>query len=304
MTGTDPDLEAELDALYGLEPDGFVGARDDLVRRLRSVGRKDDAASVKRLRRPTVAAWALNQLSRRRGEDVQRLIRQGDDLRRVQEELLAGRGRDRLRAATNARRATLDELADAALALLGGTGRGGAEAHRDDVLASLEAASLEPDAGAALLQGRLATGMAPTAGFDLLADTSPASSEGQDVGAATEPGTRPAADSAATDAAAHEARLAEARQVAAGARELARCRRTEASEVAETAARARRLAREADQEVERLARELENARRSAVRAASAADDAESRLADAERVAAKAERQAATAEASLARLEGG
>ena len=303
MTGTDTDLEAEVDVLYEREPDAFVAARDDLVRRLRSAGRRDDAASVKRLRRPTVAAWALNQLSRRRREDVQRLIRHGDELRRVQEELLVGRGRDQLRAATSARRATLDELADATLTLLSEGGRTGVEAHRDDVLSSLEAASLEPEAGAALLQGRLTTGLTPTAGFDLLGAPSGAASGRQDVTAAPEPGTRPGAGSAATDAAAHQARLAEARQVAADARDLAERRRTEAGEVAETAARARRLAREAEQEVERLARELESARRTAARAASAADDAESRLADAERVADKAERQAAAAEASLARLEG-
>lgn len=303
MTGTVADLEAELDALYGREPDAFVAARDDLVRRLRAAGRRDDVASVKRLRRPTVAAWALNQLSRRRKEEVQRLIQHGEELRRVQEELLAGRGRDQLRGATSARRAALDELADATLALLSEGGRTGAEAHRDDVLSTLEAASLEPEAGAAMLQGRLATGLAPTAGFDLLGAPPGAASGRQDVRAAPEPGTRPSAESAAVDAAAHEARLAEARQVAADARDLAERRRTEAGEVAETAARARRLAREADREVERLARELEHARRAAARAASALDDAESRLADAERVADKAERQAAAAEASLDRLEG-
>jgi len=304
VTGPDPDLEAELDALYGREPDAFVAARDDLVRRLRSAGRKEDAASVKRLRRPTVAAWALNQLSRGHGDAVARLIRQGDDLRRVQEELLAGRGRDHLRTATTARRATLDELADVALGLLSGMGRTGVEAHRDDVLATLEAASLETDAGADLLQGRLAAGLAPTAGFDLLGGSSRVPPESQAVAAVTEPETRPSTRSPATDAVARQARLAEARQVAADARELARRRRTDAAEVAGTAALARRVAHDTDEEVEQLTRDLEKAHRTAARAASAADDAASRVVDAERAAARAETQAATAEASLARLEGG
>jgi len=240
------------------------------------------------------------------GEDLYGLrpYEVGDDLRRVQEELLAGRGRDHLRTATTARRATLDELADVALGLLSGMGRTGVEAHRDDVLATLEAASLETDAGASLLQGRLAAGLAPTAGFDLLGGSSRVPPESQAVAAVTEPETRPSTRSPATDAVARQARLAEARQVAADARELARRRRTEAAEVAGTAALARRVAHDTDEEVEQLTRDLEKAHRTAARAASAADDAASRIVDAERAAARAETQAATAEASLARLEGG
>lgn len=99
---------------------------------------------------------ALNQLARRRPDDVRGLIGRGEELRRVQDEVLGGGGRDRLGVAARARRSAVDDLIDAALRFMAEEGRGGAEAHRDEVRATLEAASLEAAAGAALLQGRLA----------------------------------------------------------------------------------------------------------------------------------------------------
>ncbi|MDP8988077.1 MAG: hypothetical protein M3N11_06985, partial [Actinomycetota bacterium] len=53
-----------LDQLYELEPRHFVAARDRLVRELRAAGERQAAAAVKGLRRPTVVAWALNQVAR------------------------------------------------------------------------------------------------------------------------------------------------------------------------------------------------------------------------------------------------
>ena len=298
---TGPDLEAELESLYEVAPDRFVAARDDLVRRLRAAKRREDAAAVKGLRRPTVAAWALNQLPRTRGDDVRRLIEEGDEVRRVQQELLAGGDRNRLRDATTARRATRDALVDAALAALAGHPRTSPEAHRDDVLDTLEAASLDPDAGATLLRGRLDSALAPSSGFDLLAGPSGPPADGPVAEAATrQPEAGPAS---AVETTAHRARLEEARQVAADARALADQRRAEVGAAEEAAAGARRAAREAAEEVERLAAELERARRSAGRAASAAQDAAARVADAERVAVRSEAQAVTAEAALARLAG-
>ena len=46
-------------ALYALSPAKFVAARDALARQLGAEG-KPDAARVKALRRPTIAAWLLN----------------------------------------------------------------------------------------------------------------------------------------------------------------------------------------------------------------------------------------------------
>lgn len=293
---TELDLDAGVDELYATAPSGFVAARDDLARRLRVAGRREDAAAVKRLRRPTVAAWALNQLRRRRGDDVRRLVQHGHELRGLQHELLAGGGHDRLRDATRIRRAALDALADVALETLREHGTVGAEAHRDEVLATLEAASLEPEAGAALMAGRLTTGLAPSPGFGLLDGSSPDASA---PAPPSEPDVRH--DERDDDDGARAARLAEAREVAADARVLAEQRRAEAVIEAEAVAAARRGAAAAADEVARLTRSLDRARRSATEAASEAQRAVDRLARAERAAAAADAQAA---AALARLDAG
>ena len=52
------------DDLYGLPLDAFVPERDALAKRLRAEGRRDEAAEVKALRKPSVAAWAVNQAVR------------------------------------------------------------------------------------------------------------------------------------------------------------------------------------------------------------------------------------------------
>ena len=58
------DLDDEVDALYGLPLDAFVPERDALAKRLRADKRREEADAVKALRKPSVAAWAANQVLR------------------------------------------------------------------------------------------------------------------------------------------------------------------------------------------------------------------------------------------------
>ena len=59
----------DVDELYGLPLDEFVPARNALARELKGAGEPAEAAEVAALRKPSVAAWAVNQLVRtqRRG---------------------------------------------------------------------------------------------------------------------------------------------------------------------------------------------------------------------------------------------
>ena len=50
-------IESEIDRLYQLAPDEFTAARNALAK---SAG--PDAAAVKRLTKPPIAAWAVNQV--------------------------------------------------------------------------------------------------------------------------------------------------------------------------------------------------------------------------------------------------
>jgi hypothetical protein len=53
--------DQQLDALYREHPERFVAGRDQLVKDLRAAGDREEADRVKKLRRPTVAAWLLNR---------------------------------------------------------------------------------------------------------------------------------------------------------------------------------------------------------------------------------------------------
>lgn len=66
--------------LYGLPLDEFTQARDELASHLKSEGEGDQASRVKKLKKPSVAAWALNQLARRHPDLIEELLRLRDEL--------------------------------------------------------------------------------------------------------------------------------------------------------------------------------------------------------------------------------
>ena len=84
------DLEKQIDRLYAVPPGEFVGRREELARSLRSEGKRESADEVKKLRKPTVAAWAVNQLVRREKMRVRGLFTAGERLRRAHEKLMEG----------------------------------------------------------------------------------------------------------------------------------------------------------------------------------------------------------------------
>jgi hypothetical protein len=85
-------VDEEIDRLYGLPLEEFVPERDALAKRLRAEKRRDEADAVKALRKPSVAAWAVNQALRSNPAEQRALLKAGDALRRAQEKLVAGRG--------------------------------------------------------------------------------------------------------------------------------------------------------------------------------------------------------------------
>ncbi len=155
------DVDPETDALFDLAADAFVAARDALAKARRAAGDRASAASVKQLRRPTLSAWALNQLARRHPDDVRTLVDQGTALAAAQDQALAGATVD-LREPGRARMETLRRLTRAAEAELAGQGSTG---HRDEVVATLTAASVDQASAALLLQGRLSEPLAAPSGF-------------------------------------------------------------------------------------------------------------------------------------------
>ena len=76
-----PDLERELDDLFGLPAGEFTAARNDLAKRLKAAGETEQAENVRGLAKPTVPAWAVNQLARAEKSKVRRLLEAGEKMR-------------------------------------------------------------------------------------------------------------------------------------------------------------------------------------------------------------------------------
>ncbi|HEX9969554.1 MAG TPA: hypothetical protein VGB03_05390, partial [Acidimicrobiales bacterium] len=163
------DVDTEVDALYAADPEGFTVARDSLAKRLRAAGRNGEAAEVKALRRPTVAAWAVNHIARKRARDVTRLRELGSELRRAQGRALRRRTDDDtanvLRDLGARRRALVAELADAALAVLASRDGAAPDSHRADIVATFDAVVADDDSAEQVAAARLARPLEAPVGF-------------------------------------------------------------------------------------------------------------------------------------------
>lgn len=256
--------EERIDELFALPADAFTKARDELARTLRAAGDRDGAAQVKALRRPTLAAWALNQLARRDAEGLRRLRECGERLATEQQRVMSGQPND-LRAAQAERRMLTDELVRHVLTALEEAGAA-ADPHADAVRGALDAVALDAESGQAVLAGRLAAPPSPPAGFGALMAVAPAPTDDPAPAPPQDPAPPPPPDD-------RQQRLADSRARLLSARDHARSTREESDDAT---ARARRAA----DEVARLERELSEARErrraaqaDAQAAANRADDA-------------------------------
>jgi hypothetical protein len=179
-----PDLDQELDRLYGLAPEEFTSARNDLSARLRKAGQAEAAEQVRALRKPSVSVWAVNQLARRHPDEVAQLVSAGEQLRRAQAEAFrAGRGGETVREATAAERAAVRTLTRRAQSLLQEEGRSATHAALERIASTLRSAAVEPDAAPLLAAGRLA-GEVGSTGFATAAELAPRAPKKRTTGAA------------------------------------------------------------------------------------------------------------------------
>jgi hypothetical protein len=148
-------VQRAADELYGLPFPEFTKARDEHARRLRKEGLRDEAQAVKALRKPTVAAWALNQLARRRPDEVGQLLTIGRRLREAQDALLAGGDRSTLQHAFAEERELVSELTSDATAIAGEAGGPVGESLGERIRSTLHAAALDEQTAASLAAGRL-----------------------------------------------------------------------------------------------------------------------------------------------------
>jgi len=164
MSAAVRDLEGALDELYAAAPDEFVLVRSRVERELKAAGEAEAAKEVHRRRRPHLAAWATNQLVRRNADDLAGLLDVTARVAQAQHGAVRGGGGDDLRELTRERNEIIDRLTSEGVQLL----RGHApkpDTYRDNIAATLDAASLDPARSDDLRTGRLTHPLAPPAGF-------------------------------------------------------------------------------------------------------------------------------------------
>jgi hypothetical protein len=142
--------------LYGLPLERFTEERNTQAKMLRRERRRDEAAEVTKLRKPSVAAWAVNQLVRTQRREMEVLFDAGDALQKAQADLVAGQADPgTLRKAVDAERAAVDELTEKARGLLSIEGDELKASTLKRVSETLHAAALDKDARARVQDGCL-----------------------------------------------------------------------------------------------------------------------------------------------------
>ena len=132
------------DDLYGLPLPQFIPERTALVKALRNDKRRDEATAVAAMRKPSVAAWAVNQLVRTQSASLRALFKAGDDLAKAQSHAASGKpAADELRAATHSQRDAIGELLEAAQGLLSSDGHPLTASTLERVSETLRAASID-----------------------------------------------------------------------------------------------------------------------------------------------------------------
>lgn len=262
--------------LYTVAPEEFIGARNELVRRLRAEKQRDEAAAVAKLRKPSATAWALNQVARSQPALIEDALAAGAQLRKATDAAVGGDAAG-LRKAASAERAASDSVVDAAVGVLG------KQASRPQLASTLRAAVLDEAVADELRRGVL-TGDHDAPGFGF----------GFGLGEDVEVAAAPAATKAAKRAPAATKPAAKKRAAAAAPKED----RASAKARADAERRARQEAdAKAREERRRLAELRADVKRLEKRADRLARDAERAEEEARRVRAEADAAASEAEAA-------
>jgi hypothetical protein len=154
MTGKDDtalDIGSARSQLYGVAPAEFVTARSALVKQAKAAGDAGLAREIQAMRKPTAAAWLVNQLARQRRDELAELL----DLGREMREDMGGLDADGLRDLTRRRH----RLVSAMVALVRELAAANGQRLGDDVSravqTTLEATLSDAESAEAVREGNL-----------------------------------------------------------------------------------------------------------------------------------------------------
>ncbi len=288
-------LDAEIDRLYQLPLDEFTAARNALAK---TAG--GDAADVRALVKPPIAAWAVNQLHWKDRDVWDALIAAAENVRRAHKAVLAGRAGD-VRAANKVHEDAIETAVKATLALLSKAGHPVTDATRQTIGTTIRALpGTEPP-------GRLTAAVQP-AGFEMLAGLSIAGAPARPAKqppAHVEPSAKPAVSRSKADSQA----LILARQAVAAAaqaiRDAEHAIKREEFEIARATREEERAAKGVEGAREALKRakdDLERAEEAASTATAQREAAGKREREAQKALADARRRSDAAASQLKRIE--
>lgn len=247
------ELTVIADRLYAVPIGTFTDVRNAAAK---ECGDKALAGRVKRLRKPSVAAWALNLLVRRESDQIETVLELVESLHAAAEALDG----DELRALTRQRRQLSTALASSARSLARESGVRLTGPVVDQVEGMLNAAMLDPLAAQVVRTGRVVTAFTSTGISELDVEAVLALPEALEVraspvegpvaeGEGTQVGLHAVPDDGARRAGAEDALEAATAQVAEAEQELREIERS----VEELNARRLQLQGEADELRRRLA---------------------------------------------------
>lgn len=155
------DLTTTAEELYSLLPGDFTATRNAKAKEANQSGDKDLGKQIRGLPKPSMAAWLVNMLVRRRAEEIDGLLELGASLRQAQENL----DQKQLRDLAGQRHELLSALVERARSLADDLDQNVSDAVADDVEQTLHAAMADVDAADAVASGMLTRALAST-GWD------------------------------------------------------------------------------------------------------------------------------------------
>ncbi|MFN2593791.1 MAG: hypothetical protein ABR579_02740 [Actinomycetota bacterium] len=130
------DITNQIFELYGVPLDRFTATRNELVKQLSAEGHKDEATSVKTLKKPSVSVWTINQLARTHDDLMSEVLAARADLR-------SARSGSEMRAAVDRRKRAVSALVTVSRDVLEEAGHAATAQTLDSISRALLAASDE-----------------------------------------------------------------------------------------------------------------------------------------------------------------
>lgn len=143
--------------LYGLTPEEFTATRNERAKQARAEDR-EISEKVKRLRKPSTAAWVVNMLMRHEADQMEQVLAVGESLRQAQEGLDA----ESLRELTRQRRQLTSAVTSQGRSLARDLGHKLTDAVADQVQETLHAAMIDETAAKAVRSGLLVESLTAT----------------------------------------------------------------------------------------------------------------------------------------------